>query len=331
MADIMFGSARIRSLENAMIGRDRIARLLECRSEEEAYAALSEMGVTPVTDPETGKILREETLLSIQSSAYAEAVELCSDPDLIRVWQMPYDCNNIKAAIKCFKRGIDPSGMMFEFGTVPPAAVIRAVTESRFEELPPLLSDAAGEAVSEFSKTANPQTVDLILDGACYSAMLTLAKKSKNEYAARLVEAKIDLVNLMTVIRLLRMRCGEAGRLLLRGAVLPGGKLDASLLEEYYSTGESGMWEKLLYSDYARFASLVAESDRGLTAIERIADDCWMDFVREAKMIPFGDEVVIGYLLGTECALRNIRIILSGLAAGLAASTIRERIRESYV
>ena len=39
----------------------------------------------------------------------------------------------------------------------------------------------------------------------------------------------------------------------------------------------------------------------------------------------------IGYLLGSEYEVRNLRILLAGLEAGLPAATLRERMRESYV
>ena len=41
--------------------------------------------------------------------------------------------------------------------------------------------------------------------------------------------------------------------------------------------------------------------------------------------------VLIGYLLGSEYEVRNLRILLAGLEAGLPAATLRERMRESYV
>ena len=40
---------------------------------------------------------------------------------------------------------------------------------------------------------------------------------------------------------------------------------------------------------------------------------------------------LIGSLLGSEYQVRNLRILLAGLEAGLPAATLRERMRESYV
>ena len=48
-------------------------------------------------------------------------------------------------------------------------------------------------------------------------------------------------------------------------------------------------------------------------------------------MVPYGPPPLIGYLLGSEYEVRNLRILLAGLEAGLPAATLRERMRESYV
>ena len=50
-----------------------------------------------------------------------------------------------------------------------------------------------------------------------------------------------------------------------------------------------------------------------------------------ARLIPFGEQSVIGYLYARESEFTAIRTILSGRMAGLDSDTIRERLREAYV
>ena len=65
MADYLFGSANIRTLENAIIGRERIEKLLNTKTIDEAWSLLSDWGVNVLRNSEDGKPLREETLLGI--------------------------------------------------------------------------------------------------------------------------------------------------------------------------------------------------------------------------------------------------------------------------
>jgi V/A-type H+-transporting ATPase subunit C len=91
------------------------------------------------------------------------------------------------------------------------------------------------------------------------------------------------------------------------------------------------LWAKLRSTDYLTLSERVEQSDGSLTAVERIADNFWMDMIRETKFIPVGLEVMVSFLLAHEYEVKNLRIVLAGKEAGIASETIRERIRDSYV
>ncbi len=331
MADYLYGSARVRALETALIGQDRMEALLTARDLASFSEQLQEFGVAWVTDPQSGAVLYEETLLARLSSAYEEVLSLSENASVLRLWLYPYDCNNVKVAIKCFARGLDAHSMMFEFGTVSADAVARMAETGDYSALPRELCDAANEASAEYAKTRNPQVIDLILDRACYRAMLRVAEESKVAFAVELVQKKIDLVNLLTCVRILRMKNGEMGKLLLGQALLEGGMLPLSQLRAWFEGGETYLWERLGYSTYPALAKAVSESDGSLTAVERSLDNAWMREIKGAKFVAYGPEVLIAFLLAYEYEVRNLRICIAGKRAELPAETIRERIRESYV
>ncbi|MBQ8311487.1 MAG: V-type ATPase subunit [Clostridia bacterium] len=330
MTDYLYGSAHVRALENAIIGRDRIARLVEVKDASEAYALLAEAGVTVYRD-DGGKALREETLLGILKSAYQTVEELAPDDTVLKLWRYPYDCNNVKAAIKTFIRGIDPTPMLFDFGCVNAETVVRMVEADCFTGLPRAMCTAAKEAVDVYARTKNPQQIDLILDRACYADMCAAAQNAGNAYVLRLVRVKIDLLNLMIAIRILRMNSGEAGKALFADAFIHGGCLSYSFVKELFDGGEDVLWGRLQTTEYGVLSDRVAQSDRTLTAVERISDNFWMEMICETKFIPVGLEVMVSFLLAHEYEVKNLRIVLAGKEAGISAVTIRERIRDSYV
>lgn len=331
MEAYLFGSARIRSLENALIGKERMERLLEAGNTERCINLLAEYGVELVTNPDTGGFDREATLVSHLRCAYREVLSSAEDATFLTLWRFPYDCNNLKAAIKCFRRGVDCRDMLFDFGMTGSMDLLQMAGRNAFDPLPEPFRSAAAEASETFSKTANPQWVDLILDRACYRAMLETAQACGVEFALRLVRQKIDLTNLMICIRLLRMNSGEAGESMMRDSLLDGGLLSHAYLTDLYRAGEQVFWERLAYSEYRSFALSVKGSEATLTEAETAADNDWMRTIREARLIPYGPEALIGYLLGSEYEVRNLRIVLAGFGAELPAHIIRERIRESYV
>lgn len=329
MENYLFGSARVRVLENNLIGREKLDRLLSASGIDRCADLLAEFGVAVRRDEQTGKFLREETLLGRLRAAYREVTESTEGATFTRIFRWQYDCNNVKAAIKCAKRGVDPADMTFDFGNLDVAAVTTCVEKNDFSALGEPFADAAREATDTFAKTGNPQWVDLILDRACYAAMLRDA--GNNTTTLEWIRLKIDLTNVLTCVRLLRMKSGEVGKMMLRDAFIGGGTLPLSFFEDGYNRGEDALWGELAKTGLDAFAKNAGGSAAALTAVERAADNCWIASVKRAKMIPYGEEIIVAYLAAVEYEVRNLRIVLAGIEAGLSPKTVEERIRESYV
>ena len=330
--DYMYASARVRALEGRIVGRERLERMLEARSSAEILSSLGEYGFELVRAGAdgTGNILREPTLAGELSRAYAELDGMTAQSKVLAFLRYPTDCNNIKALIKCFSRGVDAREMMLDgVGTVSVAEAERAFHEKDYSSFPAAMASVIPLAEEQFAATRNPQVVDLLIDRACYADMLSAAAESGVDLAVRLVRAKIDLQNLITCVRLIRMSLGAAGEALLAEAYLTGGTVELSLLNEALSEGEAWLAERLLYTAYATL--MPPEEQLSLGAIEVRADDLWMEMVREVKYIPFGAEVLMGYAIAVEYEIKNIRIILAAKDAGMAPDGIRERLRKSYV
>ena len=330
MTDYYYESARIRALEGSMVGKERLATLLETKTEEERVSLLRESGVPVKIDPESGAFLREETLLAILQQAYGEMRELDPDGKALGLWLYPYDCNNLKAAIKAFFRGIDPASMLFDFGKIPCEELLDRVRTRNYDDFGSF-GQAAKDALEAYEKTKDPQQIDLILDKACYGEMLTLAKESKVDFVIKLVQVKIDLLNILIAVRVGRLYRGERGRAFLKNALIDGGTLSVDWILKESTAGEDALFERLFYTDYEDLAKDVKAGGKALWFLERAADDAFMRRLKDAKMESMGPEVLVGFLLGHETAVKNLRILLSGKEAGLDNDTIRERIRESYV
>ena len=87
---------------------------------------------------------------------------------------------------------------------------------------------------------------------------------------------------------------------------------------------------ELRRSEYYKLADLI-EADVSLGEIERKVDGIYFGIAKEAKWIPFGAEIAIGYIFALEYEIKNLRLVLAGKEAGLSPETIKERLRESYV
>ena len=335
--EYMYASARIRSLENRIVGREKLETLIEARTTEDAMARLAEYGITPTEEDAYGTAAsagearsraREAMLLAILREAFDEVEHAVPDPALFRYLRYSYDCNNIKAALKCAVRGISPEDMLFDFGTVPARDVETLLREGKYTAFPSAMAAAIPAAREAFDKTSDPRRIDTVLDRACYEDMSRAA--AAEDTLAAWLKVKIDTTNIITTLRILRMRLGAAGTSFLEESLLPGGGLNRDFFMKAYEEGEGYLWESLSPTAYYRLAQVEGDP-RPLSAVEKACDDLYMERVREGARIPFGAPVVGGYLIGCEASVKNVRIILAAKDAGLDNTVLRERVRVSYV
>ena len=333
--EYMYGSARIRAMENRMVGRERVNALIEARGTEEVLARLSEYGLSVRADGEgkgeTQSAAREQMLLDLLRDAYHEVEDCAPEATVFTPFRYPYDCNNIKAALKCRIREIDVGNMLFDFGSVPASEVVTALDEKNYGVFPPAMAAAIPAACEAYAKSRDPQQIDAMLDAACYTDMLDAFVRGGEPVLTDWLRAKIDLTNIMICLRIIRMGRGAVGRMFLSDSLLPGGTLAGDLFLSLYDEGEDALWSAVGKTRYAKLAEKVGTSDSALSVIERCVDDEWMSLVRAGAKVPFGAPVLAGYLIGCEMSVKNIRIILASKEAGLDQAVIRERVRESYV
>ena len=91
------------------------------------------------------------------------------------------------------------------------------------------------------------------------------------------------------------------------------------------------------YMEKTRYGNLIRNctedhSKRGnFSLTEKYMDDFLIDLVKKSKYTALGPEPLLGYFVGKENEILNLRIILTGKMNNLSGSVIRERLRQSYV
>lgn len=324
--EYMYSSARIRALETKIASRERTMHLADADSADSVLTQLSDFGFETVRDGEG--ISREDTLESVLKAGYAE-VESMECANAVRFLKYQYDANNIKAMIKCASRGISPDGMLLDLGSVSIDEAKRAFLDKDYSSYPANMAAAIGDAEEAFAATSNPQKIDFIIDRACFSDILATAKTSGIALARRLATTKIDLVNIMMTLRIMRMKLGATAEGILCEAYIEGGSRSLDFYLEALREGEERFAELLIKGGYERFGEAIAANE-SLSLLEKRADDLWLEVAKEARHITFGAELAIGYIAALEYEVKNARIILAGKDASLPPDVIKERLRDCY-
>ena len=324
-SDYMYSSARIRALENTLLTSDKIARMTEAKNDSEIYSMMTESGIS-VKANKDGKPDAEATFDSLLGETLDLLDSIAPEEGMFKYFRYPYDAANLKSALKALFSERSCDDILFDIATVSPEKVRGAVEDMDFTEYPQNMRQAAYDAVKGYSENRDPQQIDLVIDRACYLDMLQGAKQ--DEFLLKLVKAKIDLTNIVTVFRFIKF--GERAAARFDDALLSGGELSFDTLKEAYEGGIETLFHIIKMSVYSPIEAHLADS-MSSGALERICDDHWMKLLKDAKYINFGAGVLAAFYYAREYEVKNIRIILAGKRAGQDSDTIRERMRDSYV
>lgn len=314
-------------MENRLLTRERMDRMLEARSNEEAVKVLSECGYGDFSVLTPAAL--EEKLRAAQGAVYQDLRSAVPDPRLVDVFRIKYDYHNAKVLLKSQAVGTDETRLLAGGGRYP----VETLRENFYKEDLRDCSEEFRAAVSKAKETlaasGDPQAADFVLDRAYFAEMTSTADQVGSEFLRGFVKLSIDAANLRAAVRAARMGRGAD---FLSQVLVPGGNVSekdvaaagASELPALFGMGR-------LAEAAALGATLTSMGSGHLTEFERLCDNAVMDYLSDAHRVPFGEQVPVAYLYAREAEVTAIRIIMTGRMAGLDTEIIRERLRESYV
>ena len=321
----LFLSAMLRAREPNMLSRDKAERMLDAPSYEECAKLLTDCGYEDMSQKKAGEI---EQLLAERRAAISRELEsMVPDKALVDFFRIKYDYHNAKVILKADAQGLDESGLLSASGRVRPQALQDAIREDNYRELPKAFAAAVAEAKSILARTANPQLADFSLDKAYFAELSAMASQADSRFLKGYAAILADSTNLRSAVRTLRMG-KDSGYL--REALVPGGSVEPERLAA--AAGGEGLTALFQSTRLADAAALGAAAVEGgtMTAFELSCDNAVNSYLREAKLVGYGEEPVIAYLAAVENEITAVRMILTGRLAGIAPKVIRERLRELY-
>ena len=318
--DYLFLASRVRALERKLLTAPRIEQLLTAGDVAACSQLLSELGYEPIHDEAS----LQASLKQQREAVFSDIARFMPEPELLDVFRLKYDYHNIKTLLK------DRSGgrLLMDAGCISAADMERQYAESgNWQFLPKEMADAAREAADVLAETGNPQRSDFILDRAYFAQLRSLAQESRCAYLQEYIRAMIDAANLRSLVRTERLHADPG---FLRQVLFDGGSVSVDTIVAHAGNGPAALYRATPFRAAAE-AGEEAVKGGSLTAFERACDNAVLLSVGKARSIPFGVEVVLGYLAAKESEWTAVRIIMSGRMAGMTADAIRERLRDQYV
>lgn len=328
-ADYIYATARVRSQEKNLLTGEQFRSMTESKNLDDICKVLQDAGYGNDT-----RALRpdnyEEVLKATEKEIFDDIRELSKENDAFLIFAYPADYHNLKVLVKAEALGLARNDILMEQGTIPPADMIRLVQERDKRFLTETMGKALEEAVDVHARTKDPQTIDHTMDKYCFAEICQTAERSKNKFVQGYVRLWIDTINLKTWARIRKMGRPWSG---FSEVFLPGGNVDLPIFVNSYEEDYkqcAGRFDPYAIGPAVAAGGEAIEQTGSFTLLEKLCDNCLMEYLRQAKYITFGLEPLIAFLLSRQMEIRCIRILMTGKLAGMEPEVIRERLRETY-
>ena len=320
--DYLSISARIRAMENRLLTRERMDRMIDARDTSEAMKVLGECGYGE------GASL-DAVLAQARADTFRDMEAAAPDHRLVEIFQLKYDYHNAKTILKAQAMGVPAERLLLPGGRYDGKELLEGWQREDLRGCSETFRKAMDRAKAALAESRDPQQADVILDRACYEEMARLARELESDFLMGYVRLSVDVANLRTAIRVHRM--GKEGDFL-RQVLLPGGSVSEQTVAAARGEALGEVFRSGPLAQAAELGAKLTQPGSGaLTAFEKACDDAVTAYLSAARRVPFGEQTVVGYLYARELELTAIRTIFAGRAAGLDGDTIRSRLRGTYV
>ena len=322
--------SRIRVIEQKMLSPAMLERMIEAGTPEEALKVLHDAGYG-FAGVEYGVGDYQRLLGEEQEKVYRLLMETVPDISEFDFLIIKNDYHNLKVYLKAeFSNQEVSAAHLLRPSLIPVDRLADLFRERDFAELPAPMAKAVAESMEAFSRTQDPQIIDLVLDKALYSHMLELAGRLDSEFVYSLVNAMVDLTNLKMLLRTKLIRRHWE---FLEPFLIAGGSFPNEFYRELFRLEFDQISTAYTDTGYSR---LLAESvnslklSRSLAVFEKLCDNYLISMLKQTKYAIFGIEPLVTYYLAKEMEIKNARIIMVGKINGLGQHAIRERLRDTY-
>ncbi len=327
----IYSVTRIRALENKLLDKPKIDRMVEAKNPDEVIKVLYETSyaglISELSDIEDYEIVLSKEI----ENTYELVRKMAPEPELIDILQLKYDIHNLKVLMKSSFLNEDNDDLLTNAGSIMPAKLKEMVKEKNFVFLDTDIKRGLEEIINNFSIDPDPQIIDLILDRCLYTVLNRIAENCNSDFIKEFVEFQIDLNNIKMLVRVKAM---GYGRDFVKKAFISGGRLDYSFFSDSIDEPVETIKDKLLAKEYSNVIADGIDSyikTKSLMRFEKLSDDFLLDYAKKGKYVAFGIEPIIGYIMAKENEAKIIRIIMVGKINNIDNELIRERLRDVYV
>lgn len=328
--EYIFADAYIGSFSKNLMTKKDFMRVATSKDLDSAETILREYGYGEADELKVGDI--EAFIRREQNRLFDLIYDTLPERAELGFYLYPFDYHNVKVCLKAEILGLTPdSNYLVSTGSIDWMKIVSMVRDRNYAFMPVQMKHGIIEAMDRYSKSQDPQDIDIILDKACHKHMIEDAEATEEEFLIGMVRTKIDTLNISSFVRLKQLKKSID---FFKYVFLEGGNIPLDLLMGAYEDPYARVGEKLEAYGYKEVfvkGGKVLQDTGDYSLFEKLRDDKIMEWNKQAKYESFGIVPIAGYWYAKELEIDNLRITLTGKLFGFAPEEIEERLREPYV
>lgn len=324
-----FANARIKSLENNLLTADKITRMVDCITLDEAVKVLAESnygGGAGIDKPQNF----DRILVAEESNVTEFVKSVMPEGYGLDCFFIKNDYHNAKAFVKAKYSSIsDTSALIKPAGIIEIDKLEEGIISDNYSAFPEPMQSALNAIDTAFvNGSRSPRKIDILLDKAMFIDIFDKLKSVKSNVIRDYFVSYADLTNIAIFIRCKRSDMPLKN---FEESFISGGKLEYSTLAKLYEQSIDSIVDAMRYSDYKNAFSTIAEDSRGaLIKYEAYMDNYLLSIFRAERYNMFSPAPIAGYYLGKLTEIKMAKLILVCINNNVEKSIIRQRLRELY-
>ena len=330
--DFIQGVTRIRVLENKLLDRAAIEKMVEAKDLEEVFRTLGDTEYASAVS-QAGRPEEYETILRSELvRVYKLLREISPDGLVVDLMALKYDFHNLKVMIKEKLMGKDFSSLYSPVGTIDLDKFKAQFTAGEYREMEPVTyREAVLSVMKDYDEKKDPQRIDILMDRYYFEHLYKMAKDSGVDLFKDHVKDLIDFTNVSSAIRLKKQ---EKELKFFEEVLLENGHIEKdtmlSTVNDSVETMINRFRNSRIRKELSKGLEDYLESGR-LSSFEKHMDNYLMNLNKGSKSVTFGPEPLFSYLVAKEMEIKILRIIMVSKINNISPDAIRERLRDLYV
>ncbi len=320
---LIFANARAKAKEYNLLSEERLYRMMESKTLDEAVRVLIESnyaGGMVVGGKDFYNLLIEEEKITTQF------VREVAPKDVgFECFFLKNDYHNLKSLVKAkFGNISDISDLIMPDGNYTFSFLKEKLEANSFD-----FNKFMGGAVEKITlayeqEVATPRLIDVEMDKAMFCEISSRLGKKSDKYVKEYFVLLIDTTNILTFVRTMRIK---ASYNFFENNFIEGG----SLKDEFFSSCDmdlASLITKLSNTQYKEFAQSINDGD--FANYETMQDNYLLKIFSVNKNDMFSVAPIVGYYLAKLNEIKVIRVVLVCIKNQVPAIEMRKRVRVLY-